>query len=48
MQAVVGLSSGELARVRGGLVEFAGEVLESIARKDQRRWGGVLPARVDA
>jgi SRSO17 transposase len=41
MQAVAGLSSGELARVRGRLVEFAGEMLESMARKDQRRWGEV-------
>jgi SRSO17 transposase len=41
MQAVAGLSSRELARVRGRLVEFAGEMLESMARKDQRRWGEV-------
>lgn len=39
MDAVAGLSERELARVRGRLVEFAGEVFESIARKDQRRWG---------
>jgi SRSO17 transposase len=41
MQAVAGLSPGELVRVRGRLEEFAGEMFESMARKDQRRWGGV-------
>ena len=41
MQAVAGLSERELARVRGRLVEFAGEMFESMARKDQRRWGKV-------
>ena len=41
MQAVAGLSPGELARVRGRLVEFAEEMFESMARKDQRRWGEV-------
>ena len=41
MQTVAGLSSRELARMRGGLVEFAGEMFESMARKDQRRWGEV-------
>ena len=41
MQAVAGLSERELARVRGRLVEFAGEMFESMARKDQRRWGEV-------
>jgi SRSO17 transposase len=41
MQAVAGLSSGELARVRGRLLEFAGEMFEPMARKDQRRWGEV-------
>ena len=41
MQVVAGLSERELARVRGRLVEFASEVLESMARKDQRRWGEV-------
>jgi SRSO17 transposase len=41
MQAVAGLSRGELARVRSGLEEFAGEMFESMRRKDQRRWGGV-------
>jgi SRSO17 transposase len=41
MQVVAGLSAGELSRVRGRLVEFASEVFESMARKDQRRWGEV-------
>jgi SRSO17 transposase len=39
MRAVAGLSDRELARVRGRLVEFAGEMFASMARKDQRRWG---------
>lgn len=39
MGAVAGLSSGELARVRSRLEEFAGEMFESMARRDQRRWG---------
>lgn len=39
MQAVAGLSERELVRVRGRLVEFAGEMFESMGRKDQRRWG---------
>jgi SRSO17 transposase len=41
MRVVAGLSSRELARVRGRLVEFAGEMFESLARRDQRRWGEV-------
>jgi SRSO17 transposase len=41
MRVVAGLSERELARVRGRLVEFTGEVFESMARKDQRRWGEV-------
>jgi SRSO17 transposase len=41
MQAVAGLSSRELARVRGRLVEFAAEMFDSMARRDQRRWGEV-------
>src|SRR5665213_2531745 len=41
MQVVSGLSERELARVRGRLVEFAGEMFESMRRKDQRRWGEV-------
>ena len=39
MQAVAGLSERELARVRGRLVEFCGEMFESMKRKDRRRWG---------
>lgn len=41
MQAVAGLSERELARVRGRLVEFAGEMFAPMARKDQRQWGEV-------
>jgi SRSO17 transposase len=41
MQVVAGLSERELARVRGRLVEFSGEMFASMARKDQRRWGEV-------
>jgi SRSO17 transposase len=41
MEGVAGLSSGELARVRSRLEGFAGEMFESMRRKDQRRWGGV-------
>jgi hypothetical protein len=41
MRVVAGLSPGELARVCCGLEEFAGEMFESMCRKDQRRWGGV-------
>ena len=41
MGAVAGLSRGELVLVRGRLEEFAGEMFESMRRKDQRRWGGV-------
>jgi SRSO17 transposase len=41
MQVVAGLSERELARVRGRLGEFAGEMFASMARKDQRRWGEV-------
>ena len=39
LQAVSGLSVRELARVRGRLVEFTGEMFGSMRRKDQRRWG---------
>jgi SRSO17 transposase len=39
MQAVAGLSERELARVRGRLVEFTGEIFASMRRKDQRGWG---------
>jgi SRSO17 transposase len=41
MRLVSGLSVKELQRVRGRLEEFTGEMFESMARKDQRRWGGV-------
>jgi SRSO17 transposase len=41
MQAVSGLSERELLRVRGRLVEFCGEMFESMRRKDQRRGGEV-------
>ena len=41
MPPVAGLSERELARVRGRLVEFAGEMFASMRRKDQRRWGEV-------
>ena len=37
----MGLSTRELARVRGRLVEFAEEVFVPLARSDQRRWGEV-------
>ncbi|MBI2684612.1 MAG: IS701 family transposase [Actinobacteria bacterium] len=35
------MSVKQLQRVRGRLVDFAGEVFEPMARKDQRRWGEV-------
>src|SRR5438128_12412614 len=41
MGSVSGLSAKQVRRVRGGLVEFASEMFESMARKDQRRWGEV-------
>jgi SRSO17 transposase len=41
MQAVADLSERELVRVRGRLVEFTSEMFDSMARKDQRRWGEV-------
>ena len=41
MQAVAGLSERELSGVRGRLVQFTTEMFESMARKDQRRWGEV-------
>jgi SRSO17 transposase len=41
MESVAGLSERELSRVRGRLVDFAGEIFESMRRKDQRRWGEV-------
>src|SRR5919201_6360253 len=41
MGSVSGLSAKQLQRVRGRLVEFAGEMFESMVRRDQRRWGEV-------
>jgi SRSO17 transposase len=41
MGSVSGLSAKQLQRVRGRLVEFAGEMFEPMVRKDQRRWGEV-------
>lgn len=41
MGQVAGLSTRELSRVRGRLEVFAGQMLEPLARKDQRRWGQV-------
>jgi SRSO17 transposase len=41
MGAVAGLRPRELGRVRGRLVEFAGEMFEPMRRRDQRRWGEV-------
>ncbi len=41
MGDVAGLRPKQLQRVRGRLVEFAGEMFEPLARKDQRRWGEV-------
>jgi SRSO17 transposase len=41
MGPVAGLTDRQLARVRGRLEAFAGEVFAPMVRKDQRRWGGV-------
>ena len=41
MGQVSGLSAQQLQRVRGRLGEFAAEMFESMARRDQRRWGEV-------
>ena len=41
MATMSGLAVGELSRVRDRLVDFAGEMLAPLARKDQRRWGEV-------
>lgn len=41
MGQVAGLSVRQLQRVRGRLEDFAAEMFEPMARKDQRRWGGV-------
>jgi hypothetical protein len=38
MSEVSGLTPAKLQRVRGRLVEFAAEMFEPMARKDQRRW----------
>jgi SRSO17 transposase len=39
MTTVAGLKPTQLQKVRGGLEAFAAEMFESMARKDQRRWG---------
>jgi SRSO17 transposase len=41
MGEVRGLRPAELQRVRGRLVEFAGEMFAPMRRSDQRRWGEV-------
>ena len=41
MSTVVGLKPTQLQKVRGRLEAFAAEMFESVARKDQRRWGEV-------
>jgi SRSO17 transposase len=41
MAAVAGLTAKQLAGMRERLVEFAEEMFEPMARKDQRRWGEV-------
>src|SRR5881409_1602854 len=41
MATVAGVSELQLVGVRARLVEFASEMFESMARKDQRRWGEV-------
>ncbi len=41
MAVVAGLGPKQLEKVRGRLGEFAGEMFESMARKDQRGWGEV-------
>jgi SRSO17 transposase len=41
MGQVAGLTDRQLARARGRLEAFAGEVFAPMARRDQRRWGGV-------
>ena len=41
MVTVAGLTAKQLAGVRGRLETFAEELFESMARKDQRRWGEV-------
>jgi SRSO17 transposase len=41
MGQVAGLTDQQLARARGRLEAFAGEVFAPMVRRDQRRWGGV-------
>jgi SRSO17 transposase len=41
MAAVAGLTAKQLAGMRGRLVEFAQEMFEPMARRDQRGWGEV-------
>jgi len=41
MATMTGLALGEVSQVRGRLVDFAGEMLSPLVRKDQRRWGEV-------
>ena len=41
MSEVSGLTPAKLRRVRGRLVDFAGQMFEPMPRKDQRRWGEV-------
>jgi hypothetical protein len=44
MVVVVGLKPLQLQLVRGRLEEFAAEMFDSMARKDQRRWVSVICA----
>src|SRR5260221_12216618 len=46
MGEVSGLTPAKLQRVRGRLVEFAEEMFEPMARKDQRRWGEAYLCRL--
>ena len=39
MTTVAGLKPTQLQKVRGRLEAFAAEMFDSMARKDQRRWG---------
>lgn len=41
MGQVAGLTGKQLQRARGRLEEFAAEMFEPMARRDQRRWGSV-------
>jgi len=38
MGSVSGLSAKQLQRVHARVVEFCGEMFESMGREDQRRW----------